>query len=52
MDSVKEQVRKRRDREHIITALRARRFTGLETLILGLKMTNFALKIAGERKHE
>ena len=52
MNSVKEQVRERRDREQIMTAIRARRFTGLETLAMGLKMSNLALKLAGSRKHD
>jgi hypothetical protein len=52
MNSIKEQVRKRRDEEQIMTAIRARRFTGLETLTMGLKMSNLALKIAGARKYE
>lgn len=52
MNSVKEQVRERRDREQIMTAIRARRFNGLETLALGLKMSNLALKLAGSRKHD
>jgi hypothetical protein len=52
MNSVKERVRKRRNREQIMTAIRARRFTGLETLAMGLKMSNLALKLAGSRKHD
>ncbi len=51
MKSVKEQVHKRRDTDQILTAKRARRFTGLETLTLGLKMSNLALQTAGVRKH-
>ncbi len=50
MKSIKEQVRERRDKDQIATAKRARRFTGEETLILGLKMSNLALKSAGVRK--
>ncbi|MDF1538802.1 MAG: hypothetical protein P1Q69_07860 [Candidatus Thorarchaeota archaeon] len=50
MKSIKEQVQERRDKEQIATAMRARKFTGEETLLLGLKMSNLVLKSAGVRK--
>ena len=50
--SKKKEVQERRDRDQIITALRARRFTGIETLQMGLDLTNIALEVAGERQHE
>jgi len=50
--SKKKEVRDRRDRDQIITALRARKFTGIETLQMGLDLTNIALKAAGERLRE
>ena len=44
---IAEQVRKRRDLDQIRTAKRARHFSGLETLLLGLKLSALALRIAG-----
>ncbi|MBD3159901.1 MAG: hypothetical protein GF309_14060 [Candidatus Lokiarchaeota archaeon] len=49
MKSVRDSVRERRERDQIKTAKRARHFTGLETLILGIRMSNLALKMAGAR---
>lgn len=46
---IAEQVRRRRDLEQVRTAIEARRYTGLETLIMGLKLSALALRIAGER---
>ncbi len=46
---IAEQVRRRRDLEQVRTAIEARRYTGLETLIMGLKLSALALQIAGER---
>jgi hypothetical protein len=45
--TVAEQVRKRRDIDQIRTARRARHFSGLETLMMGLKLSALALRIAG-----
>ena len=50
--SKKKEVKDRRDRDQRITALRARKFTGVETLQMGLDLTNIALKAAGERQRE
>ena len=47
--TIAEQVRRRRDLEQVRTAIEARRYTGLETLIMGLKLSALALRIAGER---
>jgi hypothetical protein len=49
MKSIRERTRERRERDQIVTAERARRFTGLETLALGIKMSNLALRLAGAR---
>ena len=46
-DSVAEQVRMRRDLDQIRTAKRARRFSGLRTLMMGLELSALALRIAG-----
>jgi hypothetical protein len=46
---IQDQVKKRRDLDQIRTAKEARRFSGLETLIMGLKLSALALRIAGER---
>jgi len=45
-------VRERRDREQVLTAIRARALTGLDTLRIGLMLSNTALKVAGDKKHE
>jgi hypothetical protein len=47
--SIAEQVKLRRDLDQIRTAVQARRFSGLETLIMGLKLSALALRVAGER---
>ena len=48
-NSIAEQVKLRRDLDQIRTAEQARRFSGLETLIMGLKLSAMALRIAGEK---
>ncbi len=48
-NAIQDQVKKRRDLAQIKTAKEARRFSGLETLIMGLKLSALALRIAGER---
>lgn len=45
--SIADQVRKRRDLDQIRTAKRAKLFSGLETLLMGLKLSALALRIAG-----
>jgi hypothetical protein len=52
MQTLKDQVRKRRDNEQILTAIRARKFTGLETLVMGLQLSKSALETAGARNHD
>jgi len=47
--SIAESVRRRRDLDQVRTAIEARRYSGLETLIMGLKLSALALRIAGER---
>ena len=47
--SIAEHVKRRRDLDQIRTAIEARRYTGLETLVMGLKLSALALRIAGER---
>ena len=49
MSSQKDLVRKRRNKEQILTAIRARGFTGLETLIMGLELSKIALDTVGAR---
>ena len=50
--SKKKEVKGRRDRDQIITALRARKFTGIETLQMGFDLTDTALRSAGARTRE
>jgi len=45
--SIAEQVRHRRDLDQIRTAIEARRFSGPETLLMGLQLSALALRIAG-----
>jgi hypothetical protein len=47
--SIAEQVKTRRNRDQIRTAIQARRFSGIETLIMGLKLSALALRVAGAR---
>lgn len=47
--SIPEKVKHRRDLDQIRTAIHARRFTGLDTLLMGLKLSALALRIAGEK---
>jgi hypothetical protein len=48
ISSMARQVRKRRDLDQIRSAIYARRFSGEETLLMGLKLSALALRIAGE----
>ena len=47
--SIAEDVKRRRDLDQVRTAIEARRYTGLETLVMGLKLSALALRIAGEK---
>jgi hypothetical protein len=47
--SIANQVKHRRDLDQIRTAIEARKYTGLETLIMGLKLSALALRIAGDK---
>ena len=47
--SIAEKVKIRRNRDQIRTAIQARRFSGIETLIMGLKLSALALRVAGAR---
>ncbi|MHA2020263.1 MAG: hypothetical protein ACW98J_06990 [Candidatus Thorarchaeota archaeon] len=49
MSSIAEKVKHRRDLDQVRTAIEARRYSGLETLIMGLRLSALALRIAGER---
>jgi len=48
-NSIAEKIKLRRDLDQVRTAIEARRFSGLETLIMGLKLSALAIRIAGER---
>ncbi len=50
--SKKKEVQKKRDNDQIRTVLRARRFTGEETLQMGLDLSYVALRAAGKRTPE
>ncbi|MGD9396630.1 MAG: hypothetical protein PVJ05_09405 [Candidatus Thorarchaeota archaeon] len=47
--SISEKVKLRRDRDQVRTAIEARRYSGLETLVMGLKLSALAIRVAGER---
>jgi NAD-dependent DNA ligase len=46
---IAEQVKQQRDLDQILTAIEAKRFSDLETLLMGLNISALALRIAGER---
>jgi hypothetical protein len=48
-NSVADQVKHRRDLDQIRTAIEARKYSGLETLIMGLKLSALALRLSGDR---
>ena len=48
-NSIVVKVKHRRDLDQVRTAIEARRYSGLETLIMGLRLSALALRIAGER---
>ncbi|MGY5874967.1 MAG: hypothetical protein RTU30_04410 [Candidatus Thorarchaeota archaeon] len=45
----RDEVRVRRDKDQVLTAIRARRFSGNDTLQMGLDLSNLALKVVGEK---
>jgi hypothetical protein len=47
--SIANQVKHRRDLDQIKTAIEARKYTGLDTLIMGLELSALALRLAGGR---
>ncbi len=50
-ESIPKQVRRRRDREQIVSALRARQLSGEETLSLGLELSDLAVRTT-RRQHD
>ncbi len=49
---LREKIREEREREWIREALRARKFSGIETFEQGLSLIDFAMRIAKNAKHE
>ncbi len=47
--TIAEQVKHRRDIDQVKTAIEARRYSGIETLLMGLKLSALAIRVAGER---
>ncbi|MHA1929247.1 MAG: hypothetical protein ACTSV2_11795 [Candidatus Thorarchaeota archaeon] len=48
--SIPEIVRRRRLKDQLLTADHVKRFSGIERLIMGLKLSALAIRVAGERK--
>ncbi|MCK4567551.1 MAG: hypothetical protein KAU48_09605 [Candidatus Thorarchaeota archaeon] len=48
--SIPEQVKHRRHIDQIRTADHVKRFSGIERLMMGLKLSALAIRVAGERK--
>ena len=48
---LREKIREEREREWIREALRARKFSGIETFEQGLSLIDFAMRIAKNAKH-
>jgi len=48
---LREKIREEREREWIREALRARKFSGIETFEQGLNLIDFAMRIAKNAKH-
>ncbi len=48
---LREKIKEEREREWIGEALRARKFSGIETLEQGLSLIDFAMRIAKNAKH-
>ena len=49
---LREKIKEEREREWIREALRARKFSGIETFEQGLSLIEFAMRIAKNAKHE
>jgi len=50
-EELREKIREEREREWIREALRARKFSGIETFEQGLNLIDFAMRIAKNAKH-
>lgn len=48
-EELRKKVRDTTEKELIRDALRARRFSGIETLLEGMDLINFALKVRGSK---
>ena len=51
-EQLREKIKEEREREWIREALRARKFSGIETFEQGLNLIDFAMRIAKNAKHE
>ena len=51
-EELREKIREEREREWIREALRARKFSGIETFEQVLSLIDFAMRIAKNAKHE
>ena len=49
-EELREKIREEREREWIREALRARKFSGIETFVQGLSLIDFAMRIAKNAK--
>jgi len=49
---LREKIKEEREREWIREALRARKFSGIETFEQGLSLVEFAMRIAKNAKYE
>lgn len=49
-EELRERIREEREREWIREALRARKFSGIETFVQGLSLIDFAMRIAKNAK--
>ena len=50
-EELREKIREEREREWITEALRARKFSGIETFEQGLSLIDFAMRVAKNAKH-
>ncbi len=48
--SIPEQVKHRRHIDQMRTAEYAKRFSGIERLLMGLRLSSLAIRVAGDRK--
>jgi hypothetical protein len=48
---LREKIKEEREREWVREALRARKFSGIETFEQGLSLIDFAMKLAKNAKH-